>query len=126
LIVRKKNKKIICVSHARGRVHDFKLYQKSKIKINKKNRLDADSGYLGIEKIHENVHLPKKSSKLHPLTEKEKKYNKKHSSGRVVVEHVIRKIKIFKIMADKYRNRRRRYNLRMQLLCGIYNYGITK
>jgi hypothetical protein len=102
------------------------LYQKSKIKTNRKNRIDADSGYIGIEKIHENVHLPKKSSKLHPLTEKDKRYNKKHSRGRVVVEHVIRRIKIFKIMAVKYRNRRKRHSLRMKLLCGIYNYGIAK
>lgn len=82
-------------------------------------------GYKGVEKIHANSDLPKKSSKLKPLTKKEKKENLKLSKVRVKVEHVIGKIKIFRIMAERYRNRRRKHDLRMKLICGIYNFELT-
>ncbi|MBX7260696.1 MAG: IS5/IS1182 family transposase, partial [Chitinophagales bacterium] len=31
---------------------------------------------------------------------------------------------IFKIIAEKYRNRRRRFNLRMNIIAGIYNLSL--
>jgi hypothetical protein len=88
--------------------------------------LDVDTGYLGIDKLHGNVRMPNKSSKYHPLTREEKKFNKKVSRSRVLVEHVIRRIKVFRIMSEKYRNRRKRHSLRMQLICGVYNFEYAK
>jgi hypothetical protein len=44
------------------------------------------------------------------------------SSSRVVVENVLRTLKIFRILAEKYRNRRRRFGLRLNLIAGIINY----
>ena len=88
--------------------------------------MDLDLGYWGMETLHKNVRLPKKSSKLHPLTEKEKHYNKRVAKSRVLVEHVIRKVKVFRIMAERYRNRRKRHSLRMQLICAIYNLELSK
>ena len=79
-------------------------------------------GYLGIEKFHANSLIPIKESKNHKLTEQEKAYNKKLAQKRVVVEHIIAKIKTFKITAYPYRNRRRRHLLRMSLICGIINF----
>lgn len=72
--------------------------------------------------MHANSQLPQKSSKRKPLTNKEKKRNKQLSKIRVKVEHVIGRIKIFKIIAERYRNRRRRHKLRMNLICAIYNF----
>jgi len=40
------------------------------------------------------------------------------------VEHVIGKLKIFKILSDRYRNRRRRFGLRFNLIAGIYNFEL--
>jgi len=84
----------------------------------------ADSGYQGLKKLHANSELPKRNSKKHPLTKQEKKQNHQISSKRVLVENVIRKIKIFRIMAEKYRNRRRRFALRLNLITGIINYEL--
>ncbi|OQX03025.1 MAG: IS5 family transposase, partial [Desulfobacteraceae bacterium IS3] len=39
-------------------------------------------------------------------------------------EHVIGKLKIFKILSDRYRNRRRRFGLRFNLVAGIYNFEL--
>lgn len=87
-------------------------------------KLLADSGYQGLKKLHANSALPKRNSKKHPLTKQERKQNHQISSERVLVENVIRKIKIFRIMAEKYRNRRKRFGLRLNLITGILNYEL--
>jgi hypothetical protein len=65
--------------------------------------------------------MPKKKSKKNPLSPEDKRQNRLISSQRVLNEHVIGKIKRFKIVADKYRNRRKRFGLRFNLIAGIYN-----
>ena len=92
--------------------------------MNKNKKIKLDSGYQGAERIHANSELPKKSSKFKPLTQKEKKKNKKLSQVRVKVEHVIGKIKIFRIISERYRNRRKNHDLRIKLICGIYNFEL--
>ncbi|CAN5405159.1 hypothetical protein BH11BAC7_BH11BAC7_11380 [soil metagenome] len=84
----------------------------------------ADSGYQGLKKIHAKSELPKRNSKKNPLTKEDKKQNHEISSERVLVENVIRKVKIFRIMAEKYRNRRRRFKLRLNLISAIINYEL--
>ena len=84
----------------------------------------ADSGYQGLKKLHLNSELPKRNSKKHALTKQEKKQNHKISSEPVLVENIIRRIKIFRIMAEKYRNRRKRFGLRLNLITGILNYEL--
>lgn len=88
-------------------------------------RAITDTGFLGLQKLHSNTSMPKKSSKKHPLTEAEKATNKKLSSERVLNENVIGKIKRFKIVADRYRNRRKRFGLRFNLIAGVYNFELT-
>ncbi|MDQ3634843.1 MAG: IS5/IS1182 family transposase, partial [Acidobacteriota bacterium] len=39
-------------------------------------------------------------------------------------EHIIRHLKIFRILSERYRNRRRRFMLRVNLIAGLYNYAI--
>lgn len=90
--------------------------------MNKNKKVKFDSGYQGAEKIHSNSELPKKSSKLRTLSKKEKRENKKLSRIRVKVEHVIGRIKRFRIIAERYRNRRKYHDMRMKLICGIYNF----
>jgi len=65
--------------------------------------------------------MPKKKSKRHPLTEEEKANNQRLSRDRVLNENVIGIVKRFKIISDRYRNRRKRFGLRFNLIAGIYN-----
>jgi DDE superfamily endonuclease len=55
----------------------------------------------------------------YPATDKVK--NRAISSERVPCENVIAMLKRFKIIADRYRNRRRRFGLRFFLIAAIYN-----
>jgi uncharacterized protein (DUF2344 family) len=87
--------------------------------------MQVDSGYQGIKKLHANSELPIKSTKKHPLTTEQKKENHILSSSRVLVEHVIRKLKIFRIIAERYRNRRKKFGLRLNLIAALCNYQLN-
>ena len=72
----------------------------------------------------QNSKLPKKRSKHNPLTRLDKIKNKQLASERVDNENVIGMVKRFKIISDRYRNRRKRFGLRFNLIAGIYNYEL--
>ncbi len=84
----------------------------------------VDTGYQGLQKLHVKTALPKKRTKKNPLTKEDKKVNKEISSKRALNENVIGALKRFKIIADKYRNRRKRFGLRFNLIAGIYNFEL--
>ena len=60
------------------------------------------------------------------VDKKSKKNNREISSESVLNENEIGMIKRFKIINDKYRNRRKRFGLRFNLICGIYNYELAQ
>lgn len=120
-MVNRKNGEIICVHSDKGRKHDFKLYKQSRLPVLKVTQIQADSGYQGIQKQHANSQIPHKKKNKKPLSKIQKKENRQLSSSRVLVENTIRTIKIFKIVADKYRNRRKRFGLRLNLIAAICN-----
>jgi DDE superfamily endonuclease len=122
--VDKNTKRVICTAFSNGKKHDFKLFKGSKVRWTKDRLGITDSGYTGIKKLQRNSRLPKKSCKKKPLTKIEKKENQAISSERVVNENVIGSLKRFKIISDRYRNRRKRFGLRFNLIAGIHNYEI--
>jgi len=87
--------------------------------------IETDTGFQGIVKIHANSVLPKKRTKKNPLSKEDKLRNREISSDRVLNEHVIGLIKRFKIVADRYRNRRKRFGLRFNLISGICNFELS-
>jgi len=73
--------------------------------------------------------MPRRSShsrrrKDQPLTAEQRRLNRALARLRIVVEHVIRALKIFRILAERYRNRHRRFGLRLRLIAGLYNYSL--
>lgn len=118
--------RIICLAHGKGRHHDFRLLKSSKVRVHQGTKILADSGYQGLQKTHKNTVLPKKRSKKTPLTREEKKKNREQSSIRVRIENVNAALKRFHILADKYRNRRKRFGLRFSLIAAIYNKEFAK
>ena len=107
-----------------GRTHDYRLFQLSRVRLGKTVRLRADLGYWGLQSDTEKVILPLKNSKLHRLTHEEKKLNRERAGKRVKVENVIRRLKIFRILSERYRHRRKRFGLRFNLIAGLHNYEL--
>ncbi|WP_231966381.1 IS5 family transposase [Orientia tsutsugamushi] len=124
IVADKQTHKGLCADFSNGKKHDFRLFKESKILIHPKVNAITDIGYQGIQKIHNNSELPKKKSKKNPLTKNDKKNNRRLAGERVVNENVIAMLKQFKIIADKYRNRRKRFGLRFNLIYGIYNFEL--
>jgi transposase len=100
------------------------LFKNSQVKIIEGITCLADAGYQGLEKLHANSQTPKKKSKYHPLTAEEKAVNRALSRKRILVENVIGKLKIFRILSERYRNRRKRFGLRFNLIAAIYNFEL--
>jgi len=123
-VVNKKNQQIICTAFANGKRHDFRLFKESKTKIHPMIKMITDTGYQGIQKLHSNTSMPKKKSKKNPLSKEDKQNNRIQSSERVLNENVIGMLKRFKIIAERYRNRRNRFGLRFNLIAGIYNWEL--
>ena len=84
----------------------------------------ADTGYQGIQKIHQNSVIPIKRKRGEILTKDQKTFNHRLSSKRVVIENVIGLLKRFRIISDKYRNRRSRFGLRFNLIASFHNYEL--
>ncbi len=121
----KKTRQIIDTRFAKGARHDFSLYKHSKADLPAAVQCLADSGYQGLLELHENSRTPFKKPKGGDLTAEQKQFNRELASERVVIEHIIRHLKIFRIMAERYRNRRRRFMLRVNLIAGLYNYALV-
>ena len=122
IIADEKSLDIICVFFGSGKTHDFQLYKNSKTHISEKVESVQDKGYQGLGKLHANSTIPVKASKNYSLTKAEKKLNREISKRRIYIEHINRYIKRFRILSYRYRNKRKRFGLRVSLICGIYNF----
>ena len=92
--------------------------------VHPKIKIAVDTGYQGLQKRHAQTVIPKKRSKKNPLSKEDKNNNTALAKERVTVENVIGMLKRFKIISDRYRNRRKRFVLRFNLLAGLYNYEL--
>lgn len=108
-----------------GRVHDFRLFKQSRLVLPATVQLLTEKGYQGIVKLHANSQTPIKKPKGKSLDIAERRSNCDLARRRVIVAHVNRCLKIFRLLAERYRNRRRRFGLRFNLIAGLYNYDLT-
>lgn len=90
------------------------------MRINPKIKVKVDKGYIGILKYHANTAIPNKSNKGEKLSKEEKRNNRLLSKQRIGIEHVNRKIKIFRILKETYRNHKK-FAFRATLIAAIFN-----
>ena len=120
----KKTAEIIATAFAKGSMHDFQLFKTSRTGILAETECLADTGYQGLTKLHANSQTPKKKSKHHALTPEQKAANRELARQRIVAEHVIGRLKVFRLLSERYRNRRKRFGLRFNLIAAIYNFEL--
>jgi transposase len=121
LIVNLNTQEILATDFCNGKQHDFQLLKKSRCAISLQTCVLADSGYQGLTALHHNSQTPVKKSKLHPLSDAQKASNRALSRKRIFVENIICRLKIFRILSERYRNRRKRFGLRFNLIAAICN-----
>ena len=59
-------------------------------------------------------------------SDEEKKYNRRHSKLRVIVEHTVSRIKKFGTMGTKFRNKLGRYDHVSDIVSGLVNFRIMR
>ena len=114
-----KDKKILSVCFDKGSVHDFIIFKNTKKELPEFLHFLSDSGYQGILDYFKNS-MTLKKSKNNPLTDEDKELNKLISSIRISVEHINCQIKIFRILAERYRSRIHTFYLCFLLVCSFY------
>ena len=121
LVMERDSGRILCTFFGKGRQHDFRLFQRSGMHFHPATRSLQDKGYQGIQHRHGNSALPKKKPKGGQLSREDKAYNRALAQERIGIEHVNARLKTFRILAERYRNRRRRFGLRCNLMAAFYN-----
>ena len=122
VVARKSDGLIVCLAFASGKTRDFQLFKESLTRFLTGAKLLLDSGYQSMGKLRGNCDLPKKKS---PLSAEDKRGNRELSGARAHNEHAIGLVKRFRILAERYRNRRRRFGLRFSLIAGICNFELA-
>ena len=80
---------IIATAFGQGSTHDFRVFKENYAGMAQDILCLADTGYLGINKLHANSQIPAKNSKLHRIKKKKKIANRNLASKRIFCEHVI-------------------------------------
>lgn len=84
------NKRVLVLSQAReGKVHDKRAHDEDDIagSIPEEIPIEVDSGFLGLQKQYDNIHIPHRKPKGGELSEIQKEENRLLSSSRVVCEN---------------------------------------
>ena len=123
-MIQQSTQQILATAFGPGSTHDFCLYKDSGVALAKQVRCLADAGYQGLQQLHSNSQTPVKRRKHRPLSAQQKAANRCLARQRIVCEHVIRRLKVFRILSERYRNRRRRFGLRFNLIAALYNYEL--
>ena len=126
MIANPKTTEIVATAFSYGSKHDFQLFKDDQTDIAEHIRVLADAGYQGLAELHENCQTPFKKSKYHPLTKRQKQRNKTLARKRILIEHIFRKLKVFRILSERYRNRRKRFALRFNLISAIHNLELNQ
>jgi hypothetical protein len=116
--------RILATAQAPGRCHDLRLRREHATPLPQDVHAVVDLGYQGLQHEHRLSVLPFKATKKRPLEALQLAINRVQARLRIKVEHVIRRLKVFWILARPYRNRRRRFGLRLNLIAGIYNFEL--
>jgi transposase len=125
VIADKKTAQIVATAFTHGSKHDFQLFKEDGCSFAQHIHILADAGYQGLADLHENCQTPFKKSKYHALTKREKQRNRALARRRILIEHIFHKLKVFRILSERYRNRRKRFALRFCLIAALYNLELT-
>jgi len=99
-----------------GKVHDKRVYDTTRVVCPPGVRRTGDTGYVGT-----GLETPTKRPPGGQLTARQKAGNRRISRRRIVAEHGIGKMKMWRIAAERYRNPVRRHTLTMKNVAGLHN-----
>jgi hypothetical protein len=99
-----------------GKTHDKKVYDATRVLCPPGVKRTGDTGYLGT-----GLATPTRRPPRGTLSARQKAGNRRVARRRVVAEHGIGKLKIWRIAAERYRNPVRRHTLILKNVAGLHN-----
>lgn len=121
-----KSQRIIFLSKTyEGSKHDKSIIDAEEWKLPKGIVVHEDSGFEGHQQKGIIISRPMKKPKGRELTQKQKTANKRKASKRVLVEHSIGHVKIYRIVKDTIRLwKDNAKDVVMEICCGLSNWKI--
>ena len=101
-----------CTAGAPGPKSLFRERQKA---FDENQKFNGDKGYIG----EASIKTPHKKPKNQELTASQKQENKEFSTKRIVVEHIIRLVKIFRVASERFRLNPQKYEQVFLTICGL-------
>lgn len=126
VLLANKSKRILYLSETyEGSVHDKKIADEADIAFEQHIQLLQDSGFQGFKPKNAIIQQPEKKKRTAELTTEQKHENRKKASQRVVVEHAINQVKVWRIVKEKIRSCRHKLRDQVMLIaCGLSNFKI--
>ncbi len=122
VIFNPKLKQIVSIQIEDGKKHDLTIARKYLKEMVTYPCIMADLAYKGFHQIKSKLLIPINKSKNLSLPQIAKQINQEISRRRITIEHINGKLKHFRILTERYRNRRKRFGLRMNLIAGMVNW----
>lgn len=94
---------------------DINLFRQQQDKFSETQEFVGDKAYVGAARTT----TPTKKPRSRELTAEQKEENKQISRQRIFIEHLIRRLKIFRIAADKFRLNPENYQTVILTICGL-------
>lgn len=105
-----------------GKKSDINLFRETQIKFDFKQKFIGDKAYIGVTRIM----TPHKKPRNKEISELQQEENRQLSSRRISVEHLIGKIKIFRVASDKFRLARHKYSQIIMAVCGLVRLRLNR
>lgn len=121
IILDVRSRRILGTAHAPGSTNDLTLLRTTAPELQAHVWVIADGGYQGYAKDHRQCCLPRRKPRGAEPDPTAKIHNRSLARFRVPIEHTIRSLKVWRILKDTYRNRRKRFTLRFRLIAGLVN-----
>lgn len=116
VITREEGKDIVdLIASVRGPSSDISLFREQKQKFSETQRYKGDKAYVGDEQVV----TPMKKPKGGELSEEQKQSNREISSDRIYVEHLIRRVRIFRMAQVRYRWNPQKHGEMIGVICGL-------
>jgi hypothetical protein len=108
-----------------GKRHDKKLADEQDGAFPPGSTLWKDTGFQGYEPRNVKTLQPTKKPKGRDLSPEEKAANRLISKDRILIEHTLGGVKVFRIVHDVFRNLRAGFDdLVMEIACGLHNFRL--
>jgi hypothetical protein len=99
-----------------GKTHDKKVYDRSRVVAPRDAKRTGDTAYIGT-----GLKTPTRKPRGGELTGGQKSENRRVARRRVVAEHGIGKMKVWRVASERYRNPVGRHTLIMKNVAGLHN-----